>query len=113
MDADTIKITSQQVLLDNLPRELTSRSQWVCWRLERRPGEKKLTKPPYNIATQRHADTGNSATWATFNEVVQVKGSYDGVGYVLVSADHLTFIDLDNCRNPETGEIAKWAWKVV
>jgi len=81
--------------------------------LERRPGEKKLTKPPYNIATQRHADTGNSATWATFNEVVQVKGSYDGVGYVLVSADHLTFIDLDNCRNPETGEIAKWAWKVV
>jgi primase-polymerase (primpol)-like protein len=38
---------------------------------------------------------------------------YDGVGFVFCSADPLTGIDLDGCRDPESGEISPWADKII
>jgi putative DNA primase/helicase len=35
------------------------------------------------------------------------------VGFVFSSGDPYTGIDLDEVRNPETGELAEWAQKVV
>jgi primase-polymerase (primpol)-like protein len=40
-------------------------------------------------------------------------GHCDGIGFVFSSADPFVGIDLDDCRNPETGEIAAWAQKII
>ncbi|MGH8695713.1 MAG: hypothetical protein ACREVS_04510 [Burkholderiales bacterium] len=37
----------------------------------------------------------------------------DGIGYVLTAADGVVGIDLDKCRDPDTGVIAPWALAIV
>jgi putative DNA primase/helicase len=97
---------------ENVPQELTERPQWVCWRLEERQG--KLTKVPYTPDGSRASST-NLKTWSTFDEAMNAYelAGYDGVGFVFSSGDPYVGIDLDKCRDPETGEIAPWAQKII
>jgi primase-polymerase (primpol)-like protein len=46
-------------------------------------------------------------TWSTFSEALKAyeTGRYAGIGFVFCSADPYSGIDLDNCRDPETGEL--------
>jgi putative DNA primase/helicase len=38
---------------------------------------------------------------------------YAGPGYVLVAGDGIVGVDLDKCRDPETGAVEPWAWDFV
>ncbi len=53
---------------ENIPTELTSRPQWVLWRLEEREG--KPTKVPYDVHTRLKAACDNPATWGDFPRVL-------------------------------------------
>ncbi len=100
-------------LLDNIPEELRRRPQWVVWKLEQRDG--KPTKIPYIAGGVGKADTTDLMTWRTFEQAVKALGTgrYNGVGFVFFSGDHFTGIDLDGCRDPETGELEAWATELV
>jgi putative DNA primase/helicase len=99
--------------LDAIPAELTTRNQSVAWRPERR-GD-KTTKIPINPATGAKASTTDAETWGSHAEAVERAREIEGggVGFVFSEADPYTGIDLDDCRNPETGSIAVWAWKLT
>jgi primase-polymerase (primpol)-like protein len=101
--ADTVE------LLDNIPEEMRRRPQWVVWKLETR-GD-KLTKIPYIGGGVGKASSTDSETWRTFEEAAQAlkTGRYDGIGFVFSSGDPFAGVDLDRCRNPETGELEEWA----
>jgi putative DNA primase/helicase len=105
--ADTVE------LLDNIPEELRRRPQWLVWKLEERDG--KPTKVPYIAGGVGRAKSTDLMTWRTFEEAVQAlrTGRYNGVGFAFCSADPFVGVDLDNCRNSETGEIAEWAQKII
>jgi putative DNA primase/helicase len=100
---------------ENIPEQLTDRPQWVCWRLEMRGG--KPTKVPYIAGTNSRASSTDLMTWSSFEYAFAAyeagEPPYDGIGFVFCSADPLAGIDLDGCRNPETGEVAPWAQKIV
>ena len=100
---------------ENIPEQLTDRPQWVCWRLEIRGG--KPTKVPYIAGTNSRASSTDLMTWSSFEYAFAAyetgEPPYDGIGFVFCSADPLAGIDLDGCRNPETGEVAPWAQKIV
>ena len=100
---------------ENIPEQLTDRPQWVCWRLETRDG--KPTKVPYTPGTERRASTSDLMTWATFKEALAAytagELAYDGIGFVFCSADPFVGIDLDRCRNTESGEVAPWAQSII
>ncbi len=100
-------------LLENIPEELRQRRQWVVWKLEER--DDKPTKVPYIAGGVGRAKSTDLMTWRTFEEAVQAlkTGRYNGVGFVFCSADPFVGVDLDDCRNPETGEIAEWAQKII
>jgi primase-polymerase (primpol)-like protein len=102
-------------LLDNVPEELRQRSQWVVWKLEKRPGEDKPTKIPYIAGGVGKASSTDSLTWRSFEEAVQSleTGRYDGIGFVFCSGDPYAGVDLDDCRDPETGTLEEWAEKIV
>ncbi len=97
----------------NIPNELRRRPQWVVWKLEERDGEP--TKMPYIAGGVGKADTTDLMTWRTFEQAVTAleRGRYNGIGFVFCSGDHYTGIDLDKCRDPETGEIEEWASEIV
>lgn len=102
--------------VENIPGQLTERTQWVCWCREEREG--KQTKVLYTPGTERRARSNDLMTWRTFEEALAAYEAgepvvYDGIGFVFCSADPFVGIDLDGCRDPETGEVALWARKII
>ncbi len=100
-------------MFDNIPEEMRRRAQWVTWRLEERAG--KATKVPYIAGGVGKASSTDLTTWRTFKEAVEdvKRGRRDGVGFVFSSGDPFAGVDLDKCRDPETGELEEWAAAIV
>lgn len=95
-------------VLNTVPKELAELRQWVCWG-KRSSGD----KAPINPNTGRLADSTDSATWGTLGQAVQRYLTHredeklNGIGFVFSSFDPFTGIDLDNCRNPESGDLTE------
>jgi hypothetical protein len=110
--ANTAKPARIEVIADNIPERLRNLRRWVVWNWRLRG--KSWDKPPRQT-NGGFASVDDSATWATFDEALAAHraGTFDGVGFVLgpVEEEGVTYIglDLDDCRNPATGEIALWA----
>lgn len=102
-------------IIENIPAQLTERPQWVCWRREIR--NDKPTKVPYTPGTERRASSTDLLTWRIFEEALTAyergEPPYDGIGFVFCSADPFVGIDLDDCRNRQTGEVEPWAQKII
>ena len=98
---------------ENVPAELKNRRQWIVWRYETRDGGP--TKVPYNAHTARPASSTDLETWVYFGDAVQAleNGGWEGIGFVFSSGDPYAGIDLDDVRDPETGEIEERAQKVI
>jgi Protein of unknown function (DUF3631) len=88
-----------------------SQRRWVLWKWQK--GKNKWTKPPYQ-PSGKHAKSDDPSTWITFDEAFAAyrRGGFDGVGLALLGVPLLA-IDIDDCRNDETGEIAPAAGKLV
>ncbi len=96
---------NSEELLDNIPEEMRRRPQWVVHK----------GKVPYIAGGVGRASSTDSLTWRTFEEAVRAlkTGRWDGIGFVFSSGDPFAGVDLDKCRDPETGELEEWAAKVV
>ena len=98
-----------------VPGELKARRQWIAWSYEQR-ADGEWTKVPYQASERdKKARTDDLATWAAFSEAREALagGGFDGIGFVFCDADPFTGVDLDKCRDPETGEVAPWAREVL
>ena len=99
-----------------MPEELRQRAQWVVWKYEAREGDKP-SKVPYNPETVAPASTSNRKTWLPFARALlsyrMASSMFCGLGYVLSADDPYTCIDLDLCRDPETGAIEEWAQTII
>jgi RecA-family ATPase len=87
--------------------------QWLCWRTEER--NSKPTKVPYSPLTGVKADITDPETWASYPETTKAckEHGYDGIGFVFTPDDDLCGIDLDDCIDPDTGEIETWAQEII
>lgn len=102
------------VLPDGIPAELRARLQWVNWRYDRETAG-KWGKVPYSPGRSHRASSNKLATWGTFADAVASYGSgqWAGVGYVFSPDDPFCGIDLDDCRDAETGAVAGWARPIL
>jgi hypothetical protein len=66
-------------------------------------------KPPLTRSGHRASST-DSSTWCRFDEALEVyrAGDFSGVGYVFIMDDEFVGIDLDNCRDAESGKLLPW-----
>jgi primase-polymerase (primpol)-like protein len=97
---------------DNLPPELRDQARWVVARIEDRDG--KATKVPFRpLDPTRRADTTDPSTWSDFTTTRQLveSGTFPMLGFVLGSG--FVGVDLDQCRNTETGAVEPWAEDIV
>lgn len=94
----------------NIPDELRGLQQFVLWKLQQR--QNKSTKVPFQ-PNNKAAKSNNPATWTTFQSALDAyqRGSFSGIG--LMFANGYAGIDLDHCRDPETGEIEEYAKSIV
>lgn len=99
----------------NIPSELAACHQWVGWSFRNRNG--KAVKMPVdpNAETFTPAKVNDPSTWGSLEDATAAvkRLDLDGVGFVFTKEDPYVGIDLDHCRDPETGSIKKWANQIV
>ena len=98
-----------------IPESLTSIPRWLLWRYIKKTkpnGETVWAKVPFQ-GNGVPASTTNPATWCSFEDAIDawMIGDFDGIGMVL-GAD-VQGIDLDDCRDPDTGELNELATEVL
>lgn len=98
-----------------LPDTVKALPIFLLWRLETRAKADgtsgKATKVPRQ-PNRRHAKSNDPSTWCTFEDALRAlaqdhEGYFSGLGIAL--QDGMVGVDCDNCRDPNTGEIAAWA----
>lgn len=98
----------------NLPPQMDAMGQYrqfIVWRLEPRPNEKKDAKVPFNPATGFRVDPMDPANWLTKAEAEQLSAQYGCyIGFVLTAQDNLFCVDLDECY--QNGEWSAFACQV-
>src|SRR5215217_3803277 len=92
---------------ENIPRELKGLDQWVGWRWKQ-IGQ-KWTKVPYDLKTGKAAASDDPTTWAPYSKTE----GHLNIGFMFGDDDAFCGIDVDECRNPETGEITKLARQII
>jgi putative DNA primase/helicase len=86
----------------------------MVWRWVAAPNG-RLTKPPFRADNPTvYAKSDDPQTWASYTAAKQTyeQGLADGIGYALTNS-RLAAIDLDNCRDPESGVLAPWAQRLL
>ena len=98
----------------NIPESLKSLPQWVGWKTASRNGTDKPTKLPFN-PKGGFAKAGVPDTWDTFDAALEIaeRDKLDGVGFEFSDSDPYCGVDLDGCRDPQTGVVADWAREII
>lgn len=98
-----------------IPPEPQQRRQWVVWRYEWAEDRGDWAKIPHNPKTGRNAKPNDPSTWCDFDPAWRAyqTGQWAGVGYVFTDDDPFVGVDLDDCRNPETGVVEPWAASIL
>jgi hypothetical protein len=95
-------------------KPLAAEARWVLWRWTT-TANGGLTKVPYKGSAPNYkADTTSPRTWCDFKVAMRAytKGLADGVGYVLTDGA-VAAVDIDDCRNAESGELHPWAQEQI
>jgi len=103
----------KEIKSESIPQDLKVIPQWVNWRERIKNG--KPTKIPINSITKKWASVNKADTWCDFETAVsnyQTNGS-DGIGFVLTKDDPFIGLDIDKCRDPQTGKIDSSAQQIM
>ena len=97
---------------DGLPQELKDTALWCVWKYERREGQDKPTKVPYNARTGGRAMSNSPSTFTSYQTAVKAleRGGYDGLGVGVFNG--LCAIDIDDCLD-ENGTPSPLARDIV
>ena len=87
---------------DKIPQQLRERRQGVLWKYVTRDGSP--TKVPFS-PNGKPAKSDDSATWSALEDCIPHVNKYEGPGFEISAVDPFVGIDLDGCRDPETGEM--------
>lgn len=101
---------------ENIPETLVEKGQWVCWRYKFSSDRDEWTKIPIDVSGG-FASSTDPDTWSSFSRALDThennRENTDGIGFVVSENGTVTGVDLDDCRDPETGDLDEWAAETV
>jgi hypothetical protein len=97
--------------LSSVPAIFKTFPNWVTW-------ESPAVKGPRISGTSADAKSNDPNTWVDYETAcanIAAGRGFSNLGFVTDGerAGDLTGIDLDGCRNPETGELMEWAKQIL
>ncbi|WP_424016315.1 hypothetical protein ACOZ4N_01440 (plasmid) [Halorientalis pallida] len=106
------------IIEDTIPDTIREIEQWICWREKDRDGKAtKIPTKPYRTSGTPNAKTDDPSHWRDFETALEYhkSGRIDttGIGFVFSTETEIVGIDLDSCRDGETGEFDEWAQDVI
>lgn len=99
--------------IETIPDELRTVAQWICWGERTRDG--KPTKIPLDPDTVTAGSVTDPSTWTDFETALTATAdsAVTGLGFVFTDDDPFVGIDLDHCRDADTGQPEAWAKTIV
>ena len=100
---------------EQFPIMLAERRQWICWRLEPSSKGDRPNKTPYSPHANRRASSTDPGTWGTLAEAqaARKRYGYSGLGFVFTNGDDFVGVDIDHCRNKDTGALNETATAII
>jgi putative DNA primase/helicase len=103
--------------VSQIPGELKDMDTWVLWKPDWIENTGKWNKLPRIWRDpEKGASTTDPLTWGAYHPVSQVayhSRSCMGIGFVITKESGIVGIDLDKCRDPETGIVDEWAMEII
>ena len=93
-----------------LPEELIGLPQWANYALVLNETGERYKKRPFQPNAD-YALSNDPATWSPYAECLDVAEAFDGLGFMI--APPYSGLDIDHCRDKETGKITETAWKII
>jgi putative DNA primase/helicase len=89
--------------------------QWLTWDYVWDEKKTKWQKPPRECYEGNRASGTDPRNWGSYKQALMTvnRMGLAGVGFALSADDGLTGIDLDNCRDPETGQLSDLAADII
>jgi len=110
------KPTALPVDFNAIPMDLKKIPRFLLWKytLIGEEGEQRWAKTPYQ-PNGKWASSTNPDTWTDFLTAQQAyeTGNFSGIGFVFTSDDNLVGIDIDDCRDIESGELNDLAQNIL
>lgn len=107
-----MSIADTKALTADAFESLLNEPRWVCWRYADRDGRR--TKLPVDPNTGKAARPNGPETWGTYAEAANMCSGNPGMsGVGIMLGNGLAGIDIDHCRNPQTGVLSDLAQDVV
>lgn len=105
--------TSKDKKVPTVAQTLKQEDQWICWNIEEKDGRE--TKVPIDPHGSGYADTTDPDTWTSYEDAIEYKeqADCDGIGFVFTEEGWYVGVDLDDCRDPDSGQLEDWAEDVV
>lgn len=91
-------------MLEHIPQSLRDARRWVCF---------DAAKKPINPVTSMNAKPNDPTTWGTLEAAQAAVSRYGLRGVGVLLGDGLCGIDIDHCRDPETGQLSEMATAIV
>ncbi len=92
---------------EGLPARPSELKQWVA-HVKKKPYSPRRKRPSWG------ASVTDPRTWGWHDQAEAAAAAWaDGIGFVLTAEDDFAGIDLDHCRDPETGVVEPWARELV
>lgn len=104
---------------DNIPESLRSHDQWILWRGEWREKTQSWAKiPKLAVDPSRNASSTDASTWTDYGTAQAAceeshPDQCSGLGFAFSQLDAFVGIDLDDARDPVTGETLEWALPIL
>jgi putative DNA primase/helicase len=103
----------------SVPQGMKNIPNWVLHHTYVDETGKMHKKIPCNVINGKvcNVSSTNSSQWSSFEEILKnyeaFKNEVDGMGFVFTEEGGIVGIDLDNVRNPQTGEIIPFAAAII
>jgi primase-polymerase (primpol)-like protein len=108
-----------QFTVGNIPEPMIKHDQWVNWtcQLSTLKGRHRRRKVPVDPRTGRFAKVSDESTWSSLDVAIESSHARRhqrlGIGFVFTNDDPFVGVDLDDCRDPVTGQLAPWSQEVL
>ena len=101
--------------LNNVPKELRAKPNWVGFKVEPKPDGSGFTKEPVRIKDGYHASCTKPTAWTTFDKAVAAlragRHGINAIGYAF-DGDGIVGIDVDHCVGDD-GRLSDFAKEVL
>ncbi|MBX0288000.1 hypothetical protein EGH22_16830 [Halomicroarcula sp. F28] len=103
---------------EEIPEEIRPIENWICWREGERDGKPtKIPTKPYRTSGSPNLDVTDPNQRRDFEQAVAAHGdsrvNSDGLGFVFTEDVSIAGVDLDKCRDADTGELEEWAEDII